>query len=125
MQASKSLGTDELFDQYIEVVNRVIRENSDGLYGKAAKLWGKAFGDEPIAVGVYENDADNPHHWYTVKLRAGGHFELVERARQPSAKIRWKIKEDHLTHVIHNPQQYIERPLKLDIDWIKTRVGLR
>lgn len=121
-QARKDIPTDELFNQYIEVVNRVIAENRDGLYGKSANLWSKKFADEPIAVGVYDRDADTPHHWYTLKLR-DSQLTLVDRIKDPDAKIKWKVKEDHLNHTINNADEYVKNPMKLDLDWIKTRVG--
>lgn len=120
---SNNLGNDALFTQYIDVVNRAIGNSRDDLYGKAIDLWDKTIGDEPIAVGVYASDASQPHHWYTVKL-SDGTFDLLETGKASDAETDWKISDDHLSKVVDNPQTFIEHPVKLDLNWIKTRVGL-
>jgi hypothetical protein len=120
---SPNLGTDALFTQYIDVVNRVLGENRSGLYACAVQVWHKTIGDEPIAVGVYSGDAAHPHHWYTVKLTAGT-FDLLERSKSDDAKFSWKVDESHLSHVVDNPQSYVEHPMTLDLDWLAARMGL-
>jgi hypothetical protein len=122
-QVSQDLAPDALFTQYLTVVNRVIAENRDGLYGKAAKLWDKAAGDEKVAVGVYKSDAESPHHWYTVTIQ-DGRVDLVDAAKANDAKQSWKISDEHLANVVDNPDKYVESPFKLDLDWLATRVGL-
>jgi hypothetical protein len=122
-QISENLGTDALFNQYITVVNRAIGQNKDGLYGKAVELWGKAVGDKPIAVALYKSDAQNPHHWYTVKL-SNGTFDVVDASKRDDAAYDWKVSDKHIAEVVDNPKTYIDSPIKLDIDWLKTRVGL-
>lgn len=116
------LGTQALFEQYIDIVNRAIQSNKDGLYGKAARLWGKVVGHRPIAVGIYKGDASNPHQWYTVEFDEG-RLALLGQGRTGGA-LDWKISEDHLEHVVADPHKYIESPVKLDLDWLATRVGL-
>lgn len=116
-------GTDALFNQYLSVVNRAITANKDGIYGKAVKLWERAAGDKQIAVGVYQTDASSPHHWYTLELH-DGNFDVVEHGKAEKAAFHWKISEDHLNHVVKEPETYVEHPIKLDLDWLKTRVGI-
>ncbi len=123
VQLTNNTGTDLLFSQYVEVVNRAISENRDGFYGKVIKLWEKAIGDEMIVVSVYKTDPDNPHAVYTIRLR-GGRFEILSNNRDPAAKFKLKIKESYLQKVVDNPDYYVEHPLKLDLDWLKTRIGL-
>lgn len=123
-KTSEGLGVNALFNQYIDVVNRAFGQNRDGVYGQYMKLWDKAVGDEPIAVGVYDEDADNPHHWYTVKF-SGGTFDIIDQSKRDDAKSKWKLDEDHLRNVVDEPKTYVEHPLKLDFDWMKTRLGLK
>lgn len=122
-ETGQSTGPDALFDEYLSVVNRAIAANKEGVYGKAVKLWERAAGDKQIAVGVYQSDASSPHHWYTLELH-DGNFDLVERGKADKATFHWKISEEHLNHVVGDPQIYVEHPVKLDLDWLKTRVGL-
>ena len=122
-RVSKHIGSDALFTQYVEVVNRVIGENREGLYGSAVKLWDKLYADDEIAVGVYRKDAAHPHHWYTVKLSAGT-FEVLEHGKSGDADVEWKVSDQHLAHVVDNPRDYVASPFKLDLDWLQTRVGL-
>ncbi|MFO7565514.1 MAG: hypothetical protein R6X02_22925 [Enhygromyxa sp.] len=121
-ETRQPLGTQALFEQYIDVVNRAIQHNKDGLYGKAARVWERIIGDRQIAVGIYKSDASNPHQWYTLELRHG-RLELLGEGKT-GATLDWKISEDHLEHVVHDPHKYIESPVKLDLDWLVTRVGL-
>jgi len=107
-------GTDALFAQYIDVVNQAISENRDSLYGAALNLWSMAIGDEPIAVGVYDNDARQPHDWYKLRLDDMS-FDLVEDETTKEAKYSWLIDDDHVSHVVGNPDEYIEEPLKLEL----------
>lgn len=136
--AATRLGTDALFSRYVDVVNRAIAHNQDGIYGKAIRLWEsflrpsgadlrpsgaeKIVDRRQIAVGIYQGDASEPHHWYTVELR-DGRFDVVAPGKHEAA-LDWKISEDHLEHVVHDPQKYIDSPVKLDLDWLATRVGL-
>jgi hypothetical protein len=122
-QVSQDLAPDALFTQYLTVVNRVIHANRDGLYGKAAKMWDKAVGDEKIAVGVYKSDAESPYRWYTITIR-DGRVDLLDSAKANDAKHSWKISDEHLANVVDNPDTYVESPFKLDLDWLATRVGL-
>ncbi len=122
-QVSQQLGADALFNQYIDIVNRAIGQNKDGIYGEAVDLWDKTMGGKHIAVGVYKGDADSPHHWYTVKLDNGS-FDLIDASKRRDAAYSWKISDQHLANVVDDPDKYVESPVKLDLDWIKTRAGL-
>lgn len=123
LSTSQKLGSDALFTQYIDVINRVIGENRGSAYGAAMQVWNKTIKDAPIAVGVYDGDAKNPHHWYTIRM-SDGTFDLVDNRKPDDPKLSWKVDEDHLTHVVDNPKTYVEHPMKLDLDWLQTRVGL-
>ena len=35
----------------------------------------------------------------------------------------WKVSQEYLAKVAANPQDYIDHPVKLDWDWLKSRIS--
>jgi hypothetical protein len=114
--------SDLLFYQYVDVLNRVLSGNRGRLYGRIMKVGERAFGDRPIAVGVYRRNPASPERWFTVVL-SGGRFDVLGNDEDPKARYRMKLPERHLEHVVENPGEYVEQPFRLALDRLMTRIG--
>lgn len=115
--------TSLLFTRYLEVVNSALEKHRDNFpYKQLAAAGDRFLGEKKLGVSVYKDDAKHPHDFFTVNFK-GGSFNLVSHGKNdPDAT--WKVKEKHLHSVVENPQTFIEHPSKLEIDWIKSRIGL-
>lgn len=117
------MDTNALFTQYLNTVNRAIGEHRDEPpYKQLLGLGEKIIGDKKIGVAVYKDDSKTPHDWFTLRLD-GKSFTIVEHGKK-NPDVSWKVKENHLREVVQNPEEYIRHPYKLDLDWLKTRIGI-
>lgn len=115
--------TDALFTQYLDIVNRSIGEHRDEFpYDKMIAASDKLLADKNVGVAVYKDDPAHPHHWFTIQMK-GGTLDLVSHGKSDT-DIVWKVDEHHLENVVQAPQPYIDQPVKLDLDWLKTRIGI-
>ncbi|MCK7593884.1 hypothetical protein [Pseudomarimonas salicorniae] len=107
-----------LFMDALDVVNRSLKENrGEGVYGKLIEGFDK-FADKHVsAVALYGDDPAHPFDYFTIKYTAG-RFELVERGKGEH-NTEWKVSKDYLVSVVENPQEYIDNPAKLDLEWMK------
>jgi len=116
--------TASAFTEYITIVNRALGEHRDETpYKQLISLGEKALDGRRIGVAVYKNDPANPHEWFTVRFK-NGKFDLEEHGKKPERDFDWKLKSEHLDNVVEHPQKFVDQPWKLDLDWMKTRVGL-
>jgi len=76
---------------------------------------GRKFG-----VAVYNSEPDEPFDYFTIRLH-NQKMELVSRGKD-APDIDWKVSMDYLCDLNENPQDYIENPLKLDIEWLRHRL---
>jgi hypothetical protein len=115
--------TEELFSQYLAVVNRAIAQNRDRVPYKQLFAGGKKlFGDRRIEAVVYDDSTTLAR--VTIGLE-DDHLKIVEpgqMGRELASSWEWKVSEKHLENVLADPQSYIESPIKLDLDWLKTRI---
>ena len=91
-------------------------------YDKLLDASDKLFGDRQVAVGVYKDDPKNPHHWFTVSYE-DSRFNVEEQGKG-EADFKWLARQSHMEEVVENPDEYIDSPIKLDLDWLKKTVGL-
>ena len=118
----QQLETNALFTQYLNVVNRSMGENRDKMpYKLMFNATNKLLEDDRIGVAVYKSDAKNPHDWFTITLHDGS-FEIVDHGKK-DPKVTWKVKQDHLQNVVEHPDEFVKHPMKLDLDWLRTRLG--
>lgn len=122
-EASAQLDTNALVTQYLNVVNRSLGENREDFpYKQLLDASEKLFADKRVAVGVYQDDIRNPHHWFTARF-GNGRFELVAQGKG-DADFQWVLREAHVAEVVDHPEAFIAHPYKLDIDWLKKAVGV-
>ena len=48
-------------------------------------------------------------------------FEIQSRGKSEH-DTEWKVSRDYLESVVDNPQEYIDNPAKLDLEWLKHRL---
>lgn len=115
------LDTNALFTQYVNVVNKAIGAHRDETpYKQIIQASDKLMNDKTLGVAIYKDDASTPHDWFTLKWNNGG-LKIDEHGKKPS-DISWKANEAHLEEVVEKPNEFIEHPMKLDLDWLKKRL---
>jgi hypothetical protein len=120
----KELDEQALFAQALDVMNRAVRAHEDQTpYKQILQASEKLVGDRAIAVGVAKEPGGEPYDFYTVRF-ADGSFELEGRGRQGDPSLSWRVSRSYLEGVVEHPQRYIEHPEKLDLDWLKGRLGI-
>jgi hypothetical protein len=71
-------------------------------------------------VLIYEDDPSAPFAAYGLQYREG-RFEIVPRG-QGGVDSEWKVANDYLKALVTHPDEYIEHPARLDLDWLASRV---
>jgi len=114
--------TYDLFMGYLDTVNEALDKHSDTpVIGQVLSLMEKAGSGKKFGAAIYKSDPQSPFDYFTVRL-ANGKFELDSRGKnEPDIDLR--ISQEFLINVNEDPQKYIDNPAKLDLDWLKTRVG--
>jgi hypothetical protein len=109
-----------VFMDTVDVINRVLEEQSDKpLLKHILDAAGSVAEGHEFGVAVYNEDPSKPHDYFTTRFR-NGRVQLAARGKD-SPDIAWKVAEDYLRDVSDNPQAYMDKPAKLDIEWLKTR----
>lgn len=117
------LETNALFSQFLFVCNQALKRHKDTFpYKQIMDVGESILGDRNIGLAVYADDPDTPFDYFTVRLHQG-QLDLVAHGKQ-DPEIAWKVSRDYLEKVVEHPQDYIEHPEKLDLDWIVNRLGL-
>lgn len=117
------MSTPARFNEYIHVVNQAIGQNRDKFpYSTLIEAGKRLYGDAEIGVAVYASDPKNPHDYFTLRL-TGDTFDVASHGKSDDVGIAWKMADEHINHVISNPEAYKERPGRLDLDWLMTRLG--
>lgn len=112
------------FTQYLNVVNRALGQHRNEMpYEQILDLGDKALDDKQIGVAIYKDDPSSPHGWFTVTFEDGT-FNLVKSEKPEDADLKWMVKRDHVDNVIENPKTFVDAPWKLDLDWLKSTIGL-
>ena len=121
--AKGNANTYDLFMGYLDVVNRTLDEHSDTpVIGQLLSLMEKFSTGKKFGAAIYKSDPESPYDYFTVRL-ANGKFELDSRGKD-NPDIDWRVSQDYLAAVNDQPEKYIDNPAKLDLDWLKTRLGM-
>jgi hypothetical protein len=106
----------------LDVFNEAIAAHeSASPYREILAMGDKLFGGKNVGVAVYKDNPDQPFDYFTVRF-LNGKLELVARGKQ-EPEIAWKVSQDYLSKVSENPRDYIDNPVKLDWDWLKSRIS--
>lgn len=111
-----------LFMNTLDVFNEAIAAHeSSSPYREILAMGDKLFGGKNVGVAVYKEDADQPFDYFTIRF-LNGKLELVARGKE-APDIAWKVSQDYLARVSEHPREYIDHPVKLDWDWLKSRIS--
>lgn len=122
-QQAENTNTYDLFMGYLDVVNEALDKQRDTpVIGELTKLITNLGQSKKISAAIYKSDPDSPFDYFTVRIADGG-VQLDARGKN-EPDIDWRVSQDYLVKVSEDPKSYIDNPLKLDIDWLKSRVGL-
>ena len=111
----------ELFTGALDVTNRSLKHNRDsGFFGKLIGAWDKYMDGHKAGVAIYDEDPEHPFDYFTVRY-LNEKFEILARGKSEH-DTEWKVSRKYLESVVDNPQDYIDNPAKLDLDWLKDRL---
>ncbi len=105
--------------RYIEICNEAIEKNNSLFPSAQFHIMGRTITEKnPILLAVYD---DRPKGAYSLlvsdkQLALGNTPTELEKA--------WRLKLSHIEDVLSNPAEYIDQPNKLDLEWLKVRIGL-
>lgn len=113
----------DLFMGYLDVVNEALDKHEDTpVIGDLANWITDLSESKKIGAAIYDSDPDSPFDYFTVRI-ANGKVQLDSRGKN-EPDVDWRVSQDFLQEVNENPEKYVDNPLKLDLDWLKSRVGL-
>ena len=105
------------------MLNRALGENRDKTpYRQLLDAGEKFFDDTSVAVGIYKDRMNETHDWFVIDFD-NGKLDLKQHGKG-EADMTCKIKQAHLEEVVEHPETYVNKPYKLDLDWLKKTVGL-
>jgi hypothetical protein len=118
-----SQDTNTLFTNALNTVNLALDRHSNEMpFEQILAVADKMLDDEKLGVAVYKDDPDEPHDYFTIRFREGA-FEVVSHGKE-SPSVDGKVSVDYLQRLADDPNEYIENPIKLDLDFLKSRMGL-
>lgn len=110
---------EELFREYMAICNEAIDKHKDEFPYKQILSATELFvNDKSIDLAVYDDEpkAAFSLHFKDNKITNGGHPDDPKKA--------WRVNLSYLKKVVENPKEYIAHPEKLDLDWLKSRLGI-
>ncbi|HKK52902.1 MAG TPA: hypothetical protein VKA74_14990 [Myxococcota bacterium] len=112
-----------LFTSALNTVNAALDAHSDEMpFKQILSAADRVLEDRQLGVAVYKNDPGSPHDYFTIRFRNNA-FEVVSHGKE-SPEIDGKVSVEYLEQLANDPDRYIESPLKLDLDWLTSRLGL-
>jgi hypothetical protein len=112
----------DTFTTYLRVCNTAMDLHRDEFpFKQLIEIGDKLASNRRFGVGIYKDDPASPHAYYTIEVNAG-RLEIVARGKQPDTSMDWKVKQSYVEHVAADPTPYVEHPMKLDWDWVKSRL---
>ncbi|HKL63677.1 MAG TPA: hypothetical protein VJ883_09940 [Woeseiaceae bacterium] len=108
----------DLFTEALDVTNRALDANRDSaFYGTLISGMDKYLDGHRAAVAVSDDDPQEPFDYFTVRYLTGK-FEILSRGKSEH-DTEWRVSREYLDSVARNPDEYIEQPAKLDIEWLR------
>jgi hypothetical protein len=115
--------TTKLMVDYLNTCNTALAQHADEFpYKQLKQLAQEKLSGKEMGVAVYKDDPSSPHDFFTIRM-TDDQFQLVQHGKR-DPDIVWKTPRAYLSKVVDNPDDYIEKPAKLDLEWLKSRVGL-
>jgi len=121
---TQDLDEQALFSQALSVVNQSLERHKDETpYKQIIQGAAKLMGDTTLAVGICKETGSDPYDYYTVRY-ADGRFDLTGRGKQNGVDVSGTVTRGYLENVVETPDRYLEHPEKLDLDWVKDKLGI-
>jgi hypothetical protein len=112
----------ELFGQYLSVVNLAINQNRHRFPYKQIVSGGeRLLGTRKVGVAIY-GKGGAAQGYFTIAYRNGAFGIVAHDQARPD--VEWKISRQHIEQVLSDPDPYIEHPIKLELGWLESRMGL-
>lgn len=107
-----------LFGQYLDICNQAIEKHKNEFpYQQVLDLGETLMGDHPIDLAIYD---DEPKAAFSLRFKDS---KLKDNGRPQDIKKAWRVNLSYLRQVVEHRQAYIDHPEKLDLDWLKSRLG--
>ena len=118
---SESNDSYDLFMGALDVTNEALDKlREKPLIKDLVKLMDKHAEGRKLGVAVYSDDPSKPHDYFTVRVHNQS-LQLDSRGKD-APEIDWKVSTDYLKQINEDPQAFIDNPLKLDLEWLKSRL---
>jgi hypothetical protein len=114
--------TEHLVQQYLDVVNRSLQANREGFPWKQIISLGETkWSGKNIGLGINEPGREVPET-YTIKF-ANGRF-VYDGPGKVDTSYTWEADRNFMEKVVANPQEYIDSPMKINWDWVKSSLNI-
>lgn len=118
-----SKGMDELFFKALEVVNTALTTNIDKTpYRQLIEEIHPLQSGAAIGISVYRSDPKRPIVFRLIAFRNGRLVCLPDGSEKPAAV--WHVSKALLQDIVEDPNRYIRHPERLELDWMRSRLGL-
>ena len=115
--------TEQLMKDYVNIANLAMEKHGDrfplkqvlGVIDSVTRQ------DNRVGVAVYSTSPSRPQDYFTVRYNQAQRLELAAHGRE-APDIEWKLNRSYLEEVARNRQRYIDHPLRLDWEWVKSRI---
>jgi len=109
--------------EFLNVVNGALERHRDAFpYKQILDLWDRILGEKEIGIAVYESDPSSPFDFHTARVK-GGRLEYRKQGKG-DPDFTWTVERGYLQKVVDDPEPYLEHPERLDLDWLKSRLGI-
>jgi hypothetical protein len=113
---------EQLIQQYLDVVNRALQTNRDHFPWKQIVAMGeKKWHGANIGLGINEDGNPAPQT-YTLEF-VNGQF-VYKGPGKVETTYTWEADKAFMQKVVANPQEYIQHPMKINWDWVKSSLGI-
>ena len=114
--------TEHLVQQYLDVVNRALQANRDHFPWKQIIAKGETtWSGKNIGLGINEPGREVPET-YTIRF-VNGQFVYGGPGKVDTA-YTWEADKAFMEKVVANPQEYIDSPMKINWDWVKSSLSI-
>ena len=112
----------QLVTKYLDVVNRSLQANRDHFPWKQIIAKGETtWSGKNIGLGINEPGREVPET-YTIKF-VNGSF-VNDGPGKVDTTYTWEADKAFMEKVVANPQEYIDNPMKINWDWVKSSLNL-
>lgn len=114
----------QIFEDYVEICNRVMSENMDRFwYRQAKRLNRTVWSDANFHTIVYDEHPDRVVGEYTLHFDPDAWELQILPPGDHEVAFSWKVPLEYLDDVVNErPEWYLEHPVMLDGVWMADRI---